>query len=62
MKQQIVCGAIAILITGLSTTVFSTAAPRVRERDNMPAAAPSVSEEIIDRGRYVVKTTVAFPG
>lgn len=56
MKKQFVCGAIAILITGLSTTVFSTAAPRARERDNSPVAAAPASKAAIDRGRYVVKT------
>ena len=57
MKKQIVCGVISILITGLSTTVFSTAAPNVRERDNPPVAAPAVSKAMVERGRYVVKTT-----
>jgi mono/diheme cytochrome c family protein len=56
MKKQIVCGAIAIVITGLSTTVFSTAAPRVRDRDNPTVVAPAVNQELIDRGRYVVRT------
>lgn len=54
MKKQIVCGAIAIALTGLSTTVFSIAAPTFRARDNVSAP---VAKEIIDRGRYVVKTS-----
>ena len=39
MKKQIVGGLFALVLTALSGTVFSTAAPRVRERDNV--APPS---------------------
>ena len=35
MKKQIVGGLFALVLTALSGTVFSTAAPRVRERDNV---------------------------
>ena len=63
IKKRIVCGAAAILITGLSSTVFVSAEPRPLEsRAAVPAksamnkVAMTVDAATIERGRYLMKT------
>ena len=56
MNQRIICGSAAILMTGLTVSVFTTAEPRDREYV-APIVAPKLDHELyaIERGRYVVK-------
>ena len=66
MKKRIVCGSAAILLTGLTSAVFTTAAPRPRESTKpavrtaavVPAAPSSTRFDatLVERGRYIVKT------
>jgi mono/diheme cytochrome c family protein len=58
MKKRIVCGSAAILMTGLTVSVFTTAEPRDREyvAPAAVAAQPKHDAAAIDRGRYIVKT------
>jgi mono/diheme cytochrome c family protein len=57
MKKLIVCGSAAILMTGLTVSVFTTAEPRDREYV-APIVAPQPKHDTaaIERGRYLVKT------
>jgi mono/diheme cytochrome c family protein len=57
MNKRFVCGAAALLMTGLSVSVVTTAEPR--DRDAVaPVAAPQPKHNAaaIERGRYLVKT------
>lgn len=59
MNKRVICGSAAILMTGLSVCVFTTAEPR--DRDAVaPAAKAAVQAKAnhaaIERGRYLVKT------
>jgi len=60
MKKRIICGSAAILITGLTGTMFSLAASHTREAGAQPAAAPAYSNPIetvvVERGRYLART------
>jgi hypothetical protein len=38
MKKRIICGSIAIVLTGLSLAIFTAAEPRIRDR--APITAP----------------------
>ena len=57
MKKRIICGSAAILMTGLTVSVFTTAEPRDREYV-APIVAPKPVHDAaaIERGRYIVKT------
>jgi mono/diheme cytochrome c family protein len=56
MKKHIFCGSAAILMTGLTVSVFTTAEPRP-ERDTQARVAqqPKKNLAAIERGRYLVK-------
>src|SRR5687768_14298178 len=57
MKKPILCGSAAILMTGLTVSVFTTAEPRVdRETPAVVAPQPAKNLPAIERGRYLVKT------
>ena len=57
MKKRFICGSAAILMTGLTVSVFTTAEPRDREYV-APIVAPKPKHDAaaIERGRYIVKT------
>ena len=58
MKKRIICGSAAILLTGLTSAMFTTAAPQPREimAVKVAAVAPAaVDATLVDRGRYIVK-------
>jgi hypothetical protein len=57
MKKRIICGSAAILMTGLTVSVFTTAEPRDREYV-APIVAPKQHHELyaVERGRYGVRT------
>ena len=57
MKKRFICGSAAILMTGLTVSVFTTAEPRDREYV-APLVAPQVQYDTagVERGRYIVKT------
>jgi mono/diheme cytochrome c family protein len=57
MKKPALCGSAALLMTGLTISVFTTAEPRV-ERDVAPIAATQLAMNTskIERGRYLIKT------
>ena len=57
MKKRITCGSAAILMTGLTVSVFTTAEPRDREYI-APIVAPKPTHDpvAIERGRYLVRT------
>lgn len=57
MKKRILCGSAAILMTGLTVSVFTTAEPREREpMGTIVAPQPKMNPAAIERGRYVIKT------
>ena len=57
MKKRIICGSAAILMTGLTVSVFTTAEPRDREYV-APIVAPKPYHQLyaIECGRYTVKS------
>jgi mono/diheme cytochrome c family protein len=58
MKKRIICGSAAILMTGLTVSVFTTAEPRDRDYvAPIVAPKPQADAAAIERGRYVVKTS-----
>jgi mono/diheme cytochrome c family protein len=60
VKKHIVCGAAAILLTGLSAAMLSAAATHARENaleDTAKPSAPFKADSVlVDRGRYLVRT------
>ena len=46
MKKRIICGSVAILLTGLTGAMFTTAAPHAREATHVVAAAPIVNTPV----------------
>jgi mono/diheme cytochrome c family protein len=57
MKKPVVCGSAAILMTGLTMSVFTTAEPRVeREAAPIVASQPAKNTAQIERGRYLIRT------
>lgn len=60
MKKRIICGSAAILLTGLSAAMFSTAASRTYEQAapaiEAPAAAHVIETVVVERGRYLART------
>jgi mono/diheme cytochrome c family protein len=58
VKKRIVCGSAAILLTGLTVAMFSTAATQTREKARSaatPAITPIKDTGVVQRGRYLVK-------
>ena len=57
MNKRIVCGSAAILMTGLTVSVFTTAEPRAERETATPVVAqqPKKNAAAIERGRYLVK-------
>jgi mono/diheme cytochrome c family protein len=58
MNKRMICGSAAILMTGLTISVFTTAEPRDREvvAAARAAVSPKTNHTAIERGRYLVKT------
>ncbi|MGH8176329.1 MAG: c-type cytochrome [Steroidobacter sp.] len=58
VRKRVVCAAAAVLMTGLSSTVFVSAEPRTLESRGVsaPTRAPKVDLVKVERGRYIVKT------
>ena len=58
MKKRIICGSAAILMTGLTVSVFTTAEPRADREPPARTGAPMPKTDLvaIERGRYLVKT------
>lgn len=56
MKKRIICGSAAILLTGLTSAMFTIAAPHVRE--DAPAATVTsliVETVVVECSRHVVE-------
>lgn len=57
MRKRVICGSAAIVMTGLTVSVFTTAEPRDREYvAPIVASKPKHDPAAIERGRYIVKT------
>jgi mono/diheme cytochrome c family protein len=60
MSKRILCGSAAILMTGLTVSVLTTAEPRERDAVTLAstnvAVQPQKNAAAIERGRYLVKT------
>lgn len=63
MNKRVLCAAAAVLLTGLSSTVFVSAEPANLDRPSGSATAPAVKVHAVkvdpvkaERGRYIVKT------
>lgn len=58
VRKRVICAAAAVLLTGLSSTVFVSAEPRAPESRAVakPVRDARVDRAQIDRGRYLVKT------
>lgn len=56
MKKRILCGSAAILMTGLTVSVFTIAEPRTARASAAPAVArqAKVDDVAIERGRYLI--------
>lgn len=62
MKKRIICGSAAIALTSLSAAMLSLAASQSRAATDRPvvlarAATPAVAPAVVERGRYLVRTT-----
>src|SRR5262245_6936144 len=58
MKKSVICATAAVLLTGISFTMFVGAEPRAPEAAKAPrVAVPGAPQATIDRGRYLVKIT-----
>lgn len=57
MKKRVICGAAAILFTGLTGAMFTTAAPHARDVCVAPTVLPSVDMLVVDGVRYTVTTS-----
>lgn len=64
MKQRVICGSAAIVLTGLTGTMFTTAAPHARDLCVTPTVLPAVdtaaSTIIVDGVRYAVTTAAVL--
>lgn len=56
MKKRILCGSAAILMTGLTVSVFTTAEPRTdREPSTLAVAPRAIVEDVaIERGEHLI--------
>lgn len=56
MKKRVICGSAAILLTGLTGAMFTTAAPHARDTCVAPTVLPAVDTIVVDGVRYSVTT------
>ncbi|HEX7116684.1 MAG TPA: c-type cytochrome [Steroidobacter sp.] len=54
-RRRVVCAAAAVLLTGLSSTVFVSAEPQSLERRHT-TPVKAVDRATVDRGRYLMRT------
>lgn len=57
MKKRVICGSAAILLTGLTGAMFTTAAPHARDVCVAPSVLPAVDTVVVDGVRYTVMTS-----
>ena len=57
MKKRVICGSAAILLTGLTGAMFTTAAPHAREVCIAPTVLQATETLVIDGIRYTVTTS-----
>lgn len=57
MKKRVICGSAAILLTGLTAAMFTTAAPHARDICVAPTVLTAVSSIVVEGVRYTVTTS-----